>query len=204
MNARPSSDDLDATKELPQLDLKIISAALERIDGHADETLSIASPVSSPDWKLFDQLAELQDQVASLQADLTENENRYSRLSARHETLLQNLHEHETRLAGKQHELNQSLEKLTHLELQQAYSLNETTTLREARDKLLRDTARRDRDFAAHQLALTAAQQQIEQLSSDAESLKRLLKKSIQQRSERDQFIIKQAREIKRLRELIP
>jgi chromosome segregation ATPase len=152
MEPEPFADDTDTTAEFPQLDVRIIAAALERVE-QSGQNVAEDSPESVPDWKRADRFAGLQDQVARLQAALTENNNSYARLSARHEALLQKLDE-------------------------------------------------REHDFAATQASLNAAQQQIEHLLSYSADLKQLINDSVDQRKQRDQFILRQAREIKRLREL--
>jgi len=207
MKANPFAKDVDATTELPQLDIKIISAALERMErpGQIASDPPAAPPdthPSVPDWQHADQVAELQDKVASLQAALTASENKYSRLSARHETLLQKLHGREARFTNQQQELTQALAKLTMFERQRSVLLQETTALRAAHDATLLKLTRRNRALAANELVLSTAQKEIERLSSDSESLKRLIKLAVMQRDQRDEFIIKQAREIKRLRAL--
>ncbi len=152
-----SNEDIETTAILPQLDLRILSATLERVEPTSVEH---AATNSAPEWKLTDRLAELQDQVASLKAAFRESENRYSRLTARHAALLQKLEDRERHFAGKQLELTQAQDKLLILE------------------------------------------QRLRRISSDTVSLKQLMADSIQQRKQREQFILKQAVEIKRLRKL--
>ncbi len=76
-----SSEDIEATAILPSLDLRILSASLERVE--QPTSTEHAMPNSAPEWKLTDRLAELQDQVAGMTAAFRESENRYSRLTAR-------------------------------------------------------------------------------------------------------------------------
>jgi chromosome segregation ATPase len=152
-------EDIETTAELPQLDIRVLSATLERVE-HAESNAKPAAQ-NAPEWQVADHLAELQDQVASLQAELREGENRYSRLAARHETLLQKFEKYETSLASKQHELSQTQEQLAKLE------------------------------------------QQSRQISTDTVDMKQLVADSIQQLRQREQFILKQANEIKRLRKLL-
>jgi hypothetical protein len=115
MRVKHFIEDIDATSVMPQLDIRILSASLERVE-HADATVEPAAapsaPAETPEWKVADRLAELQDQVANLQAALRESENRYSRLTTRHETLLQKFEAYELAQASKQHELAQTQEKL--------------------------------------------------------------------------------------------
>lgn len=161
MQLENSNEDIEATAILPRLDLRILSATLERVE-HSEASVEQAAADSAPDWKLTDRLAELQDQVASLQAAVRESENRYSRLTARHEALRLRLEERERYLTGKQLELNRAQDRLTTLE------------------------------------------RQLQQLSFTASTLKQLMADSVQQRKQREQFILKQAGEIKRLRRLLP
>lgn len=156
-----SSEDIETTAILPALDLRILSATLERVE-QPNTNAEQAATSPAPEWKLTDRLAELQDQVASLKAAFRESENRYSRLTARHAALLQKLEDREHHFAGKQLELTQAQDKLLILE------------------------------------------QGLRRISSDTVSLKQLMADSIQQRKQREQFILKQAVEIKRLRKLLP
>lgn len=156
MQLENSSEDIETTAILPQLDLRILSTTLERVEPPASTEQAV------PEWKLTDRLAELQDQVASLKAALRESENRYSRLTARHSVLLQKFEDRESHVADKQLELNQAQDKLMLLE------------------------------------------QRLRRISSDALNLKQLMAASIQQRKQHEQFILKQAGEIKRLRKLLP
>jgi chromosome segregation ATPase len=153
-------DDIDATAELPQLDIRILSAALERVE-HTAADPEHASQDATPEWKVSDQLAALQDQVASLQASLRENENRNSRMTMRHETLLQKFEEREAILMSNQLILNRARKRLTSLE------------------------------------------QQLQQSALEMTELRQLVTNSIQQRRQREQFILKQASEITRLRKLL-
>jgi chromosome segregation ATPase len=165
MRVNHVGEDIEATAVLPQLDIRILSASLERVE-HTDSTAAPAAapnaPAETPEWKVADRLAELQDQVANLQAALHESENRYARLTTRHETLLQKFEERETTLADNQLVLNQARKRLTALE------------------------------------------QQLQLVSSDAADMRQLVADSIQQRRQRELFILKQASEIKRLRKLQP
>jgi chromosome segregation ATPase len=161
-----TGDDIDATAVMPQLDIRILSAALERVepprtDAAVDMPVNVARD-ATPEWKVADQLAALKDQVASLQAALRENENRHSRLAMRHETLLQKFEERESVLVDNQLALNQARKKLTSLE------------------------------------------QQLQLAAVEAADMRQTVTASIQQRRQREQFILKQAGEIKRLRELLP
>jgi chromosome segregation ATPase len=165
MQLNNTGDDIEATAVLPQLDIRVLSAALERVEHDASEVLADASTAGddvTPAWKLADQLAALKDQVASLQAALRETENRNSRLAMRHETLLKKFEERESVLVENQLALNQARKKLTSLE-----------------QKLLQHAA-------------------------EAADMRQLVTASIEQRREREQFILKQASEIKRLREMQP
>jgi chromosome segregation ATPase len=160
MQLKKFGEDTEATALLPQLDIRILSTALERVE-RSDASAEQPAPNVTPEWKLTDRLAELQDQVASLHAALRESENRHSRLTARHATLLHKFEERETCLADKQHELSQAQDRLITLE------------------------------------------QQLQQMSSAASNLNQLMADSTQQRKQHEQFILKQAREIKRLRKLL-
>lgn len=165
MRLKHIGEDLDATAEMPQLDIRVLSAAFERVEHTvpaSSATGQHAAADAAPEWKVTDQLAGLQDQVASLQGALRESENRYSRLAARHETLLQKFEACEIALTSKQHELGQTQEKLA------------------------------------------ATEQTMQQLAADAADLQHLVADSISQRRQREQFILKQANEIKRLRKLLP
>jgi len=153
-------EDIEATAVMPQLDIRILSAALERVE-HSDTPAPVVA-VASPEWKVSDQLAALQDQVASLQAELQESENRYTRLAMRHETLLQKFEERDAVQTGLQLALNQTRNQVAALE------------------------------------------QELQQLNSDAVDLRQSVAMSIKQRRQHEQFILKQADEIKRLRKLIP
>jgi chromosome segregation ATPase len=171
MRLNETGDDIDATAVLPQLDIHILSAALERVEhdavshDKADIHSNNASPVrheQAPEWKLTDQLAAFQDQVATLQAALRESENRNTRLASRHETLLRKFEERESALADSQVALRQANNRLIELE------------------------------------------QQVQLAAADTTEMRQLVTDSIQQRRLREQFILKQASEIKRLRELLP
>jgi chromosome segregation ATPase len=159
-------EDIDSTAVMPQLDIRVLSAALEKVDQQRSDVASDipteAARATTPEWKLADQVAALKDQLASLQAALRENENRHSRLSKRHETLLQKFEERESVLVDNQLALNQARKKLTALELKLQHHLTEAADLRQV---------------------VTA---------------------STQQRRQRELFILKQAGEIKRLRNLLP
>jgi len=95
-------DDIDSTAELPALDFHILSSRLHRTasatpldsDGlKAAESTSPTNTDDSPAWHTTDNIAALQDEVATLKAVLTEEKNRYERLEARHQKLLTTLTE---------------------------------------------------------------------------------------------------------------
>ena len=161
MRLKNFSEDIDSTAVLPQLDLHVMSAALERVE-RSDVEPIFATPTTVPEWKIADQLAALQDQITSLQVALRESENRHARLAMRHTTLLQKFEERETAQHHNQLTLNQTRNKVASLE------------------------------------------QQLQQATADANDMRHTVTASIQQRRQREQFILKQANEIKRLRELLP
>ncbi len=94
-------DDIDSTAELPALGIRILSNTLQR-----SEFDNIDTPVSSttavtrhtPDWRMADNVAALQDEMATLRATLAEEQNRHARLLARHQTLLQTMANMEAQL----------------------------------------------------------------------------------------------------------
>jgi chromosome segregation ATPase len=154
-------EDIEATAVMPQLDLHVMAAALERIE-HASIDAVASTPNTSAEWKFADQLAELQDQIATLQAAIRESENRYSRLAIRHTSLLQKFEERE------------------------AAQLNTRSALNQAHNKVM------------------TLEQQLLQMSADTAEMRQVAAASIQQCRQRELFILKQASEIKRLRDLQP
>lgn len=96
-------DDIDSTAELPALGIRILSNTLQRAEfDNIDTSLSANNESiathSTSDWRMADNLAALQDKVATLKATLIEEQNRYARLEARHNSLLNAMTDMETQL----------------------------------------------------------------------------------------------------------
>lgn len=157
MNTKPD-DDLDATAELPQLDLQTASL-LSPLAGAADAGDTVSAPFpdiadvapTPADWPVLDELLTVRDRIVDLEAALLDAELRLAKLDRQH----QELQLHHAELSTHDAEVTRDRERLD----------AERVLLLESRRQL-------DEQFESHRTetaaALLALQQQIQQQQQQA------------------------------------